>query len=64
MQIKGYSLFRERNEYGRTIRKLYEKKQIAARMKDIRDWNIRRNEIANTITTVNMDILILEIKGE
>lgn len=54
-----YSMYRKRNDYGRQIRKLYESKRIKARMKDIRDWDVRKDEIANTITTVNMDIFIL-----
>lgn len=56
-------LKRERNEYGKQIRKGYEKHTIKARLCDVHSWTPNEPVISPTITTLCfMDILLLEIK--
>lgn len=50
-----------RNEYGKAIRKEYERGNKAATWAEIRSLEPRKNNIVNTITTVQKDNLILEI---
>lgn len=50
-----------RNEYGKAIRKEYERGNKAATWAEIRSLEPRMDNIANTITTVQKDNLILEI---
>lgn len=50
-----------RNEYGKAIRKEYERGNKAATWAEIRSIEPRKNNIVNTITTVQKDNLILEV---
>lgn len=58
MKIKGV-LKRRRNEYGKKIRKKYEAKQVKAKMKDIRDWKVVKQDHSNSLTGLQIDNLIV-----
>ena len=53
---------RQRNEFGKEIRKDYEAGNAEAKMKDIRDWQIVKQDVSNTISGVGIDNLIVEDK--
>ena len=56
-----YLLRQERNEFGKQIRKGYEKHSVKARYSDIHSWGVRAPEICPTLTTMSfLDIMILE----
>lgn len=56
-------LKRKRNEFGKQIRKGYEKHTIKARLCDVHSWVLNESVISPTITTMCfMDIMLLEIK--
>ena len=57
-----YPLKRERNEYAKKIRKDYEAHKITERRVNMYQWNIRHDDISNTLTTVEKDTWLLEIK--
>lgn len=60
--INAQSLTRKRNELGKKIRKEYEHgNPNGYTMKEIRDWTIRKDGISNCVTTVHMDLYIVEI---
>lgn len=64
--VDAQSLIRRRNEYGKSIRKEYENgNPNNIRMKDIRDWTTKTDGIANTLTTVGLDRMIMvEVSDE
>ena len=58
-------LKRKRNEFGKQIRKGYEKHMIKARVCEIHDWTPNDAVVSPTITTMCfMDMMILEIEDE
>lgn len=57
-----FPLRKERNEYAKRIRKDYEAHRITERRVNMYDYNIRPDDISNTITTVEKDTWLLEIK--
>ena len=60
--VDAQSVIRRRNEYGKMVRKEYENgNPNNIRMKDIRDWTTREDGIASTITTVELDRIIMEL---
>lgn len=60
-RINAQSLVRRRNEYGKSVRRQYENgNPNGVRMKDIRDWTYKKDGIASTITTVGLDLMVVE----
>lgn len=57
-----YCLRMVRNETGKKLRKLYEKKMIKHGFNEYRELDIRKDNVVNSITTVLKDNLILEVK--
>ncbi len=57
--MRGRPLSPKRTEYGKAIRKAYEKKEIQERRANIQKLEPRSDGICNTITTVTKDNLIL-----
>lgn len=58
---------KRRNEYGKSIRKLYEKKLIKERWKNIKSWIITKQNYSDTLTSSQMENLMVfkdYIKGE
>lgn len=51
-----------RTEYGKKIRKMYEKHQIAEKRANMTELEARTDGISNTLTTVQKDNLVLEIR--
>lgn len=51
----------QRTEYGKKIRKQYERGDISERRCNMREYTIRQDGVSNTITTVSKDNYILEI---
>ena len=63
--MRIWILRKQRNEFGKMIRRGYEHKTIKAKYSDIHDWCPRPPEICPTITTcVTLDTLILERRDE
>lgn len=54
----------QRTEYGKQIRKLYERHLLSERRCNMREWTIRNDDICNSITTVEKDTYLLEIAKE
>ncbi len=54
----------QRTEYGKQIRKAYENGKMKERRCNMREYVIRNDGIANTITTVTKDNYLLEIKED
>jgi len=52
-----------RTEYGKQIRKAYENHVISEKRANMNKLEVRTDGIANTLTTVQKDCLILEIWG-
>lgn len=61
MSKEFYALRYQRNEYAKAIRKDYEAGKIKERRCNMREYTIREDECANTLTTVLKDNYILEI---
>ena len=59
--IKTFMLKKERNEYGKAIRKLYESHRISEKRQNMVNYNIRTDDICNTISTVEKDTYMVEI---
>lgn len=51
-----------RTEYGKRIRKLYESHQISEKRGNMTQLEARTDGISNTLTTVQKDNLVLEIR--
>lgn len=51
-----------RTEYGKRIRKLYESHQISEKRGNMTQLEARNDGISNTLTTVQKDNLVLEIR--
>ncbi len=62
MDKEFYALRYQRNEYAKAIRKDYEAGKIKERRCNMREYTIREDECANTLTTVLKDNYILEIE--
>ena len=56
-----YVLKYQRTEYGKQIRKAYESGKINERRCNMREYVLRNDNIANTITTVAKDNYLLEV---
>ena len=56
-----FALKYQRTEYGKQIRKQYERGEITERRCNMREYTIRNDGISNTITTVQKDNYILEM---
>lgn len=56
-----YSLKYQRTEYAKKIRKDYEAGKIKERRCNMREWTVRDDGCANTLTTVLKDNYIIEI---
>lgn len=61
MSKEFYALRYQRNEYAKAIRKDYEAGKIKERRCNMREYTIREDECANTLTTVLKDNYILEV---
>lgn len=61
MNKQYYILKTQRTEYGKKIRKAYESGKIKERRCNMREYAVRDDDIANTITTVLKDNYVLEI---
>ena len=62
MKVRTFPIKKQRNEYGRAIRKDYEAHRLPdVRRKDIKELVPMGDELARTITTVVTDNLMLEI---
>ena len=59
MRTEYYPLKKQRNEYGRLIRKDYESHRVAARRMEIKEIVPMFDGISRTITTVVTDNMIL-----
>lgn len=53
-------LTRKRTEYGKMVRKDYEKGKIKEKRKNMARWEPRSDEVANTITSVQKDNMLCE----
>ena len=60
VSFKAFVLTPRRNEYGKRIRKMYEKGDIEEKRSNMTDLVPREDGIANTITTVLKDNIIME----
>jgi len=61
LRNKNYACLKyQRTEYGKRIRKLYEKGNIKERRCNMREWTLRNDGLCNTITTVTKDNYIAE----
>lgn len=59
---KRYCILKyQRTEYGKQIRKAYESGKIKERRCNMREYVLRNDNIANTITTIAKDNYLLEI---
>lgn len=62
MKIASYNIKKQRNEYGRQIRKDYEAGRLPdVRRKDIKEFVPMFDGLCRTITTIVEDNLILEV---
>ena len=60
-ELRGPKVLRyERTEYGKSIRKQYEKGEIKEKICNMREMKPREDGISNTITTVQKDNYLLE----
>lgn len=60
--IAAYNIKKQRNEYGRQIRKDYEAGRLpGVRRKDIKEYVPMFDGICRTVTTVTEDNLLLEV---
>lgn len=59
-----YCLKYQRTEYAKKIRKQYEAGEIKEKRCNMREWTTRKDGLSNTLTTVQKDNYILEIKSE
>jgi len=57
-------LRKERNDYGKAIRKRYEKGEIKEMRKTMSRWEPRPDGLSNTITSVWKDNLLIEYGAE
>ena len=63
--IAAYNIKKQRNEYGRQIRKDYEAGRLpGVRRKDIREFVPLFDGICRTVTTIMEDNLLLEVYEE
>lgn len=53
-------LRKERTDFGKAVRKQYERHEIKLKRQDIREWKPRKDGISNTITTVTKDNYMME----
>lgn len=61
-KIAAYNIKKQRNEYGRTIRKAYEAGLLPnVRRKDIKEFVPMFDGICRTITTIVEDNLLIEV---
>ena len=51
-----------RNEYGKQIRKQYERHLIEEKRRNMCDLSIRKDKICNTLSTILKDNYIIEIE--
>jgi site-specific DNA-cytosine methylase len=63
MKMNKAVLRKVRTEYGKTIRKAYESGQIYERRSNMTRLEPRLDGLSNTLTTVQKDNYVLEIKG-
>lgn len=56
-----FALKYQRTEYGKQIRKQYERGEITERRCNMREYTVRKDGISNTITTVQKDNYIMEV---
>jgi hypothetical protein len=64
-KIAAYNIKKQRNEYGRQIRKDYEAHRLPdVRRKDIKELVPMFDGICRTITTITEDNLLLEVYEE
>ena len=54
----------QRTEYGKQIRKAYEKGEIQEHRCNMREYTLRTDGLCNTITTVTKDNYIIELNKE
>lgn len=59
-----YALRYQRNEYAKSIRKDYEAGKIKERRCNMREYTVRDDGCANTLTTVLKDNYILEVSQD
>ena len=52
----------QRTEYAKRIRKAYEAHKLTERRCNMREWTIRGDDCCNSLTTVQKDNYILEIR--
>ncbi len=62
MSKSVYCLRYQRTEYAKHIRKAYESGRIKERRCNMREYTIRNDGYSNTVTTVQKDNYILELK--
>lgn len=58
---KIYALKYQRTKYGKKIRKDYEAGNIKERRCNMREWTVRYDGLANTLTTALKDNYIIEL---
>lgn len=49
-----------RTDFGKAVRKRYERHEINLKRKDMREWKPRKDEVSNTLTTVINDNSMME----
>lgn len=56
-----FALKYQRTDYGKKIRKQYERGEITERRCNMREYTVRKDGLSNTITTVLKDNYVLEV---
>lgn len=56
--VEYYPLRKERTDYGKAIRKQYESHLVYEKRSNMTKWSLRKDNISNTITTVQKDTWI------
>ena len=57
-------LRQERTDFGKRIRSSYERKEIALKRMDIKEYKPRTDGISNTLTGVTKDNMLIEITDD
>ena len=57
-------LRQERTDFGKKIRSSYERKEVALKRMDMKEYKPRTDGISNTLTGVTKDNMLIEIADE
>jgi DNA (cytosine-5)-methyltransferase 3A len=59
MRVKRLVLKTERSDYGKAVRRAYERGEVSLRRIEVKQYTIRLDGVSNTITSVQKDNWIL-----